>query len=276
MINFLAKPLFYLKNDKGEEYPRRLSSRIRGEEIAELLGAKYTLDGKYDEDDICIYLKPRSLDYVRDQDYVDIIDDAHNLIPKLKLRPKIRVIAYNLPYANYLKTQLENEIIYIPHPHINFENKTRTKNKPIVGGLVGPSVPEVYATYEKIKGLLGEIEFKECFAHKTREDMLKFYDEIDFQVVWYDRLPTDFKIYYRYPGKIINAGSFGIPTIAEPIIPHSEVEGFYLPAKTYGDILRQALRLQDDQEYEIWSKKIFNKSQEFSLEKVLDMYRKLK
>lgn len=189
MITFITKPIFFLPGAKGGQFPRRLTARVRGEEMAQHLGGKFSIDGKYDESDTCIYLKPRSLDRVRDQDYVDILDDGHLLIPQLKLRPKIGVIVYNLHYLDYLKKELPNEIIYIPHHHINFDNEIRTKNKPLVGGMIGPAIPEVYDIYEKIKASLGDIEFKSAFLNNTREEMLNFYKEIDFQVIWYENKP---------------------------------------------------------------------------------------
>src|SRR5438552_4092660 len=120
-ISFIAKPVFFKPGMNGGVYPVRLSSCIRGEEIATFLGAKYSEKGEYNKDSICIYLKPGSLDSIKDGAYVDILDGI-KIIPELKTRPKIRVIVYSRVYHDYLKKELENELFYIPHHHINIEN----------------------------------------------------------------------------------------------------------------------------------------------------------
>lgn len=261
----------------GGAYPVRLSSRTRGEEIAEYLGATYTLDGAYDNGGVRIHLKPRTLRRVKDGDYVDIIDDAHNLIPRLKARPKVKVIAYNEPYYDFLKKELANEVILIPHPHINFENKKRVKNKKIIGGMIGKSAPISYEIFNPIKEALARagIEFKDWFTHETRQDALSFYDQTDFQVIWYHDMPSDHNRFYRYPGKIINAASFGIPTIAQRILGHQEMEGYYIPAETYDDIVREALKLQDNKYYNKRSKNLIKKAKEYHISRIAEMYKQL-
>lgn len=277
MITFIAKPIFFRQGLNGKNYPVRLSSRIRGEEIAEYLGETYTLDGTYDKGGIRIHLKPRHLRRVKDGDYVDIIDDF-TLIPKLKERPKIKVISYNKPHFKYLKQLLKNELILIPHPHINFENKKRTKNHTIIGGMVGKSAPESYKIFNPIQEALKKagIEFKECFSYKSRKEMLEFYDQIDFQVIYYDPIRTNHEKYYIYPGKIINAASFGIPTIAQDIIGHSEMKDYYIKATTYDDIVREALKLKNNNYYNKWSKKLTKKAKEYHISKIVKLYKQLK
>lgn len=275
-ITFIAKPLFFKPGINGGVYPVRISSRTRGEEIAEYLGASFSVDGKYNEDDICIYLKPRSLKFVRDKDYVDILDDI-KLIPLLKERSKIKVIAYNEPYYNFLRKELENEVLYIPHPHINFENKTRVKKKSIVGGMIGKSSVLSYPSFNAIKARLRDvgIEFKECFTYESRQEILDFYNQVDFHVVWYDDNLDDETRLYRHPGKIINAASFGAPTIAQKILGHQELEGDYIPAKTYEDVVREAVKLQNDEYYNELSKRLIEKAKNYHISEIARLYRQL-
>lgn len=277
-ITFISKPIFFKSGINGGVYPIRLSSRIRGEEIAEYLGGTYTLDGAYDKGGVRIHLKPRTLRRVKDGDYVDIIDDAQNLIPRLKERPGVKIIAYNKPYYDFLKSELKNEIVLIPHPHINFENKKRAKNKTLIGGMIGKSSPASYEIFNPIKEALGKagIKFREWFTYENRKEILDFYKQADFQVVWYNRMPDDYSRFYRYPGKIINAASFGIPTIAQKILGHKEMEGYYIPAETHEDIVRETLKLQDEEYYNIWSKKLIEKAKEFHVSEIAKLYRRLK
>lgn len=276
MITFISKPIFFKEGVNGGVYPARLSSRIRGEEIAKALGETYTTDGTFDQGGVRIHLKPRNLRRVKDGDYVDIIDDI-KLVPQLKLRPKVKVLTYNIPYYEYLRQELPNEVVNIPHPHINFENKTRTKNKKIIGGMVGKSAPQSYIVYEAIRKALAtiDVDFKECFTYQSREEMLKFYDLIDFQVAWYDPIPQGDSAYFRYPGKIINAGAFGIPTIAQPILGHMEMLGFFIPAETLEDVVKGVEKLKDDAYYDKYSQSILEKVKEYHMDKIAELYRKL-
>ena len=70
---FIAKPVFFKNGGNGGVYPVRLSSRVRGKEIAEFLGAEYSenSNGKYD---IRIFIKPESLGHIADGDYIDLLD----------------------------------------------------------------------------------------------------------------------------------------------------------------------------------------------------------
>ena len=278
-ISFIAKPVFFKPGSNGGVYPVRLSSRVRGEEIASCLGANYIENGKYNKNDICIYIKPGSLDFVRDNDYVDILDRI-KIIPILKIRPKIKVIVYSKVYYDYLKKELQNEIFYIPHHHINFENKKRTKNKSLVGGMIGKSSVLSYPSFNEIKERLAKvgIEFKECFTYERRQDLLDFYNKIDFQVIWFFNLPghEDYDSFYRHPTKIANAASFGIPTIAQRILGHQEFEGNYIPVESYDDIVREAVKLKDDQYYNELSERLIEKAKEYHISKIAKLYEQLK
>lgn len=279
MITFIGRRVFFKQGINGGVYPFLLTSRVRGQEIAEYLGGYFTRDGiSFDKGGVRIHLKPRVLGHVKDGEYIDVLDDIHSIIEELKKRPKIKIIAYNKPYYEFLKKTLENEVFFIPHQHINFENKKRVKNKPIIGGMTGKAIPPTYAIFNPIKEALSQagIEFKEWFTYETRDDASKFYEQSDFQVVWYSGIPEDIGRYYKYPGKIINAASFGVPTIAQKIEGHQEMEGFYIPAQTYDDIVREAIKLQDEDYYEEWSKKLIKKAEEYHISEIAKLYTNLK
>lgn len=278
-ISFIAKPVFFKPGSTGGVYPVRLSSRIRGEEIASFLGAEYSENGKC-KYDIRIYVKPESLKSIRDGDYIDILDRVR-IIPELKTRPKIKVIVMSKVHYDYFKKELENKIYYIPHHHINFENKRRVKNKSIVGGMVGKAGPLSYPSFNEIKKCLAKvgIEFKECFTYETRQDLLDFYNEIDFQVIWFFNLPgrnKDYDSFYRHPTKIANAASFGIPTIAQNIRGHQEFEEDYLVAESYEDIAKEAEKLKDDSLYNQLSERLIEKAKEYHISQIAKLYKQLK
>lgn len=258
----------------GEKYMHRLSGRIRGEEIAQYLGGKFNAKVR-EEDDICIFVKPRNLTNVKDGDYVDMLDQI-GLIPFLKDRPEINIIAMSDAHYNYLKKELPNKIVLIPHHHVNLKREKRSRNKTIVGGMIGSPSRMVYEIVDKIKVGLSKagIEFTICFNSKTREEMVNYYKSIDFLVNWYlDIYKRD--CFYRHPTKIINAASFGIPTLAQPILGYSEVEGFYIPIETVDDIVREAEKLKEEDYYNRWSEKLLIEAEKYHISKIIKLYKNL-
>src|SRR3989338_5076034 len=179
MISFYAKVPFLREDQTTGVYVVRVSSRIRGEEISQYLGAKYNPEEK---DGLCIYLKPRGLDSLKDGDYVDILDEI-SLIPKLKERPRLKVIAMSQAQYEYLKENLKNEVFLIHHHHINFERLRRTRNENLVGGAIGHS-KYAHDLYGEIKDALSgsSIDFVSILTYQTRQDMLDFFKKIDFLV----------------------------------------------------------------------------------------------
>lgn len=209
MISIFAKSTNFL-GEEGKEKEwllQRMSSRIRGEEIAGYLGAKLNQE----RSEVNIYVKGCGHGQIKDGDYIDILDDLWT-IDWLKDKPGIRVIAMSLSHFDYLKSILKNEIIYIPHHHINFERDVRTRKEITTCGYVG--APQNI----KVEGF----KFIYLTNFKTRADIIDFYKKIDIQVI--GSVPN---VPYYHPTKIINAMSFGIPTVAPKIMGYREVEGFY-------------------------------------------------
>jgi hypothetical protein len=203
MISFFFKSPYFLGTGKEESWQlKRVSSRIRGEEIAKYLGAK----SNQERSDVNIYVKGCRKGHIKDGDYVDVLDDLWT-VNWLKSYPKIKVIAMSLSHMDWLKSMLKNEIVYIPHHHVNFERVKKTKQG-MITGYVGAS--------QNIKADIYLTTFK------TREDIIDFYKKIDIQVIG-DVMNTP----YYHPTKIINAMSFGIPTVAPKKQGYREVEGFY-------------------------------------------------
>ncbi|MEK7117081.1 MAG: hypothetical protein AAB837_02870 [Patescibacteria group bacterium] len=275
MISIYAKPPFLRVNEAtGDSYVCRVSSRIRGEEISEYMGTKYNAEERA-VDDLCIFIKPRSLNSIEDGDYVDVLDGIE-LIPMLKERPGVKVIAMSQVHYEYLKNELKNEIYLIHHHHINFERFRRTKNDILAGGMIGHS-PEAYNTYNQIKESLAPvgIEFLGAFNYKTRQDMIDFFKKIDFFVAWwgdYDR--TGF---YNHPTKIINPASFGIPALTQPFIGgYKEFDGFYIPIEDMNSLVEEAVKLKDDSYYQIWSDKVFQEAEKYHISQIAELYKQLK
>jgi len=114
-ISIFARPYFFVNDPLLGSKPvlGRGTSLIRGEQMAQYLGGKYNpIEGF--ENDLRIYLKPRSLDHIRDNDYVDVSDSGDIIIEQLKKRPKLKLIASSLATYEYLKERLPNKIVLIP------------------------------------------------------------------------------------------------------------------------------------------------------------------
>ncbi len=81
MISIFALPSYIGRGYHAHVplHATRLSSRIRAEEMAAYLGAKLNPTEGF-ENDVCIYVKPRTFDQIRDGDWVDFLDGGKIII----------------------------------------------------------------------------------------------------------------------------------------------------------------------------------------------------
>jgi len=278
MINFFALPS-YVGTSYSKHQPdlttRRVSSRIRAEEISEYLGAKLNPTEGY-ENDVCIHVKPKDLSKVRPGDYLDFLDGGE-FERELGSRPGIIIIAASRHSFEYLNSTYSNEVILIPSHHLNFERVRRERNEVNIGGYIGVSSPEAFKLYEGIATKLKDVgfNFSTCFDFKTRKDAVDFYKNIDVFVYaeWIGG-DGDFKI----PTKMINAMSFGVPSISispQPLKGNKEIEGYYVRANNVEDMLEKIQEFKDEDYYRQWSDKIIEFSENYHIEKIAELYRKL-
>ena len=265
----------------GNRYPSetkepvlmRISSRIRGEDLAEHLGAKLNPKQGF-EDDICIFVKPKYLELVEDGDYLDYLDGV-NMWVQLKNRPKIKVIAASQASFKFLKNNIQNEIFLIPQHHLNWEKQLRSKRKVNVAGYIGAPSPAAFKMYGEIRKRLKKIgfEFNTCFNFRTRDDAVNFYKSIDLLVIG-DWVKDD--NHTKIPTKIINAASFGVPTVAYPLKGYEEIEGYYVHGLNNDLLLKEAEKFRDENYYRLWSEKVLSMSQPYHIGEIVKLYQKLK
>jgi hypothetical protein len=275
MISIFTHPAFL-----GNRHPKltkelttlRISSRIRGDEIAEYLGAKLNPKEGF-EDDICIHVKPKYLERVKDGHWVDYLD-SQNLIYFLKERPLVNVISHSQVSHEYLTANLTNKVVLIPSHHINIEGYKRERTEITTVGYIGAASPEAFKEYAEIGDRLKEVglDFKACFSFKTRQDAVDLYRSIDIFII--GDLPNC-GTHQKAPTKIINAGSFGIPTIACPVIGYAEIEGSYIHASTLDEMIFEAQKLKDKKMYDEWSKKAFAMADKYHISKIAELYKQL-
>ncbi|MBI2049658.1 hypothetical protein HYT32_02010 [Candidatus Roizmanbacteria bacterium] len=275
MISIFAKHTYFLDDPyrPGEVYLQRVSSRVRAEEIAEYLGAKLNPTEGY-KNDTCIYVKHYRLDQVRDGDYLDVLDDLYttNL---LKTRPKIKIIAMSKPHMEYLRGILKNKIIYIPHHHVNHERFRRRRKKIINCGYVGSNSRYNVRINREIGKRLSRIglNFKPLFNFKTRKDIINYYKTIDLQIIGHFR---NLDVPYYHQTKIVNAMSFGIPTIASQRLGYRDVEGFYIPINNMDELMAEAEKMKDSVRYKEWPDKIIAESEKYHISEIAKLYLALK
>lgn len=276
MISIFARPSYlgnvYPKHTK-ELNTHRLSSRIRGEEMAERAGFKLNPRRGY-ENDVCIWVKPTGFGHIKDGDWVDVLDGLRKSRHKmLKDRPGINVIAVSENSYDTLKAELPNKIVLIPHHHINFKRAKRPMSKIDTFGYIGSPSPTAFKTYNEIGEELSKLgfNFKTVFNYKTRQDAVDLYMGIDVMVIapWEDTNP------HKIPTKIINAASFGVPTIAYPLAGYKEIEGCYVRANNIDELLAEAQKFRDKDYYNEWSNKVALMAEKYHIDNIIKLYKKL-
>lgn len=274
-ISFFAK----MPQRTGQDrHLTRVSSIIRAQQIADYIGAKLNPIEGY-QNGVCIYVKPP---YKSGSDlkfygkpYLDIVDSIE-LCELARKHPEVTVISLSDWSHKILKKLLPNKIINIPQQHCNFErahrNTTQIKKVGIIGVLKAfEYLPESLRRRLKRRGT----ELVEFSKFSTRQDIVNFYMGIDVQIVW--------RPYYNYkkdllanPLKIVNASSFGIPTIAYAEKAFEEMKGCYIPVRTLEEFLTELDKLRSRPAlYNKYAKRCLEKAEAYHIEKIAQMYKNL-
>lgn len=277
-ISFFTRPAFVGEDPETYTGPylHRATSLIRGEQVAEYLGAKYNPTSGF-EQDLCIYLKPKTLEQIKDGAYVDFSDAEVYLIKLLQDRPKIKVIASSLTSFRFLKEKLANEIFLIPEHHSNFERMLRSRREVTTGGIITNPSALTYRVYDQVKKRLAEVGFKfiTCYDWQNRQDVVNFYQQIDFQVIAWFGVFNDYDP-FRHPTKIINAASYGIPTVANWKAGYEEFEGNYLAVRTMDELVKEAEKLKNKDYYNQLASKIIKAAEPYHISEIAKKYRELR
>lgn len=280
MISLFSSLNVHLRRnpDRGPgHYLTGVSARTRGSEIAEAVKGKFNPVEGY-ENDVCIYIKPsfRRLVLMKKGDYLDVLDGGHEYFRWLRNNPEIKIIAMTLFQYDMLKAdkRFRNEIVLIPHPHINQERILRDRKEIKVCGFVGAYREEYKKTNEIIKSKLAELgmEFLPLHDFQTRQDAINYYKQIDIQLLAYDTIEKP-PNHAEHPTKIINAASFGIPTIALKRPAYKEVEGYYIQLRNLDSLVEQVRETIKD--YDQWSKKVIDKAEEYYIDNIAGLYHEL-
>jgi len=256
-------------------YLMRVSSMIRGDQIADYIGAKLNPTSGY-ENDVCIYVKPHikkgDMDFkFEGKPYLDIVD-GHNLGQLMLKYPQVKVIVCSLADEKTMRSVIPNEITYIPQHHCNYGRVTRNRSGISTVGMIGTRDAFGFLPPE-LKPELAKrgIELLEYSQFFTRQDIIDFYTKIDVQVVW-----RPYKKLLSNPLKLVNASSFGIPTIALDEPAFKEMGDCYLPVhnlKGFLDAL-DTLRMSPEA-YADYAGRCLVKSEDYHIDRVGKMYLEL-
>lgn len=252
------------------------SALIRGEQIAKYLNAKYNPTEGY-ENDVCIYVKPAMKldgsprDTFMKNSYIDVID-FKEYIDWLRQMPKVAgIFASEFALNHVKKLDLKNKLIYIPQQHCNFERFVRTrseiKNVGIIGGPRAFRLP-----IDEVRDRLSRIGLNLFIKddYQSRDDVVNFYKEIDIQIIW-DTLYT----WLKNPLKIVNAASFGIPTVGYPHKGYMEVEGFYTKSFTLDELIEQVEKLKNPENYQAAIAGPLKMAEKYHISKIAEKYLEL-
>lgn len=275
-LSFFARRVFTIDDQTGARgtFLCRVSSRVRGEEIAAALGARYNPSAGY-EGDRQVWVKPRRVGPIPDGAWVDVLDEF-GLAAQLKARPGLKVISMSQAHDAHLHSELPgHEVRLIPHHHLNFERLLRPSGREVrVCGFVGSNTAEHLAWGAQVARALERVglEYRGCHNYLKRQDSLDFYRSVDLLVIayfgWQDTP-------YRHPTKIVNAASFGIPTVAGPIQGYREVEGHYLRAGSLEELVAQAAALRDPGWYRHWAEPLPELAEQYHISRIANLYRAL-
>ena len=222
------------------------SGIIRGKQIAERIGARLNPVSGY-ENDICIYVKRAPPENYPKNTYVDVVEDSEGLRWAYK-HQSVGVIASSLTIYEYLKPVFK-KIVFIPQHNCNFNHEIRPERDIRTAGIVGNEAAFQYPL-DKLELKLNEAGFglKTLIQKRfsDRQEIVDFYKSIDIQLVW--RPGSDDII--RNPLKLINACSFGIPTISYPEKDFfAEFHGLYIPVKSIDQMVEECIKLRNSQTY---------------------------
>jgi len=244
---------------------KRGSSLIRAKQISEYLGAKLNPKSGY-ENDVCIYVKQMPPKNCPKSSYLDVVDHG-GLANDLKRRLDVNAIAISPTAYHYLNKRLDN-VVLIPQHHCNYERiKIKRKEVKTVGIISTPASMQcsIEDLNQKFKDI--GLEFKMQNSYQSREDVVEFYKTIDIQVIWrLKNWPLKNSL------KIVNAASFGIPTVAFPINCYQDMEGYYTRANTLDDLICEVEKLKNNG----WnSERLITKAEEYHISNIALLYKKL-
>lgn len=258
------------------------SGEIRGRQMAAAVGGVVGASDVF-SDDVAVFVKtvpPQAVINHIKRVYVDV-DDGYGLIPFLREQPKVYPIAASRVGQKYLQEQLgRDDVLLIPGHHCNFERFVRVTSEVKTAGFIG--YPEnLHLGIDELHKALGDIgiDFIAKTDAKSREDVCNFYKSIDIQVCFRKKSETNPAPELRDPLKLINAGSFGIPTVAYPEPSYAdEFNGCFVSVQSLSEVLEACRCLLDVgylPEYNDLSMRARDRAEHYHIDHIAPLFRRL-
>lgn len=239
-------------------------------------------------DDICIYVKVIPPKNYPPRSYLDV-DDSTRTLDYLKTDQKIGLIATSVLQQEYLSKELmRNDIVIIPHMHPNYENWRRPERPIKTVGIIGSKTSFMYSVTDmrqKLKyiglDLIYDIDYWKYYGDepnmtedKRRLKVVEFYKQIDLQIVWSKGAFTDRVERMKNPNKLINAASFGIPTVSYPSLHYiREWRDYFVEALSIDEMLFRIEVLKNKPElYQAISDEVFDYAKRYHKDRIKELY----
>lgn len=274
-VSFFFKTPYQAKRD---HHLQRVSSIIRGIQIAEYIRGKVNPTDGYQED-VCIYVKPHVKSFedfnFEGHPYLDIID-GWSLLTLAQKHQEVTIITCSYHDFEYVSSQVTNRVLLIPQQHCNFERIHRIRKEVKIAGVIGTKeafrfIPNSF--YEEFNKRGMELVAYSDF--RSRQDIINFYKGIDLQVVWRPYMKRA-NIPLSNPLKIVNAASFGIPTLALDEPAFHEMNGCYVPIYNTKQFFMRLDRIRTNTAmYEEYSKKCLEMSEKYHISTIAKLYQAL-
>jgi len=253
--------------------PRRSVVKVRGEQIAERMGA--TLNpGTVNPDDVHVFITylPR---FPLPPKTVFDPNDHKNQWVFISEHPEIPLIAISRAEEELFRSMWPNRIVFIPDHHANYECEQRPDRPVRAVGTVG-SRASLWLDLDDLAARLTAIDItllrRDLGRHRSQ--VLDAYRRMDIQIVFRANLP-DRSICDAL--KLSNASSFGIPTVAFPELAYAtEYHGCFLPANTVDELVAGVDRLaKDPRLYRYYATRARERSEDYHIDNICDRYRAL-
>lgn len=259
----------------------------RAVQISEYLGAKLNPKSDY-ENDVCIYIKfnPEHGGYhkkIPKKAYVDIVDGDYMHIDWLYKHPEVGIIVTSQSAYEFIKnlynSSFKNNVVLIPQFHCNHEREKRTRTEIKTAGFIGHR-DNMKFPLDQLQKLLNDIDIQlyvKTEFNNIRKEICDYYKNIDIHIT--------FRKFFSYrntspmmknPLKIVNACSFGIPSIALPEACYKEMSDYYIKINSIEEMINQIKILKNDKNlYQSLSEKGITKAEEYHIENIADLYKNL-
>jgi len=257
------------------------SAKIRAHQIAERLGGavvdepidlnnppKHIVLVKVFPEDVCRLTERTTVWY-------DPID-TDSALPAVAKEPGVTVMAAGRTAAKYLRARLDNRVVLVPQQHCNFDNLLNERWPPRTVGYIGYE-ENLDLSVDVLKEELGELglDFVWKFMDKTVgwEEATAFYRTIDINISFRKpRICSGLPPEMKNPLKIINAASFGIPTVGKDEAPFEEFP-LSIQVNSLGELVAACERLQKTAPF--FKPQLVDRAQEYHIDNIVRLYDEL-